>query len=175
MGKFNTILARPVNIRDLVDNLEFDVDDLERAALVQPKYFLEASRYRTLKLRKRARAYVKLELLKAEAGMQLRRKKADKKLTEAAINSQVLADEECQKWRDRLEQAYVEEKYSELLVEAYKQRLSVIKVLSDIRNSEISSELRAVRQSIAADSLRKVKEKVKRRGYGNEAMGSEEE
>lgn len=149
-----SILNRPVNLKGLIDKIAFDPEDLEHAALEQPGLYLEASRYRTLKMRKKNSAYVTMNAVKARLGLSYRKKKRDgQRLTEGAVKDAALFDPEMVSACKGLDHASEEEEWAKALVEVFRQRLSVIKVLTEIRVAEISNEIREVKNKMAVDSM----------------------
>lgn len=166
MAKFDDILFQPVNLQKLVDSLEFDPDELEEAARRQPKLFLEAGRYRTLKLRRRLRAEIKLDLVQAEAALRFRERKREEKTTEGEIKNKVANHSLVRKWQRKVQQSLVQEKYSEMLLDAYKHRKDMVIVLGKLRNDEISAEVRAIKERMAQGEMHKLKEKVRKRFPG---------
>lgn len=165
------ILRAPVNVQRLVDRLAFDADNFERANLEQPRLSLEAGRYRTQTALLRARTELQLETKQAELGVQLRRRAegAKKAPTDKSVQSKVILDPEVQALRKRLYLAEATEVWAKQLAEAYQyQRLAVLKIIGDIRASEIASELRTVKERAAVDGVRRAAEKVRSRFDHNE-------
>lgn len=157
-------IDRPVDLLKLVKNLTISEDNLEREARIQPKYYLEASRYKVQCMWQKQRLMAKFESLKAEKGLKLRKMKfgkGDGRVTEKEIESRVIADEEVKKLRIRLERAFQLLEFAQQLVEAYRQRQSVLKVLSDIRNAEIANEIRSVREGMARKEMEKMSSKAR--------------
>lgn len=160
-------LSQPVDLKSLVDELQFNADDVEAAALRQPKLFLEASRYRVKKMRKKARRLIKVELIEADVAHRLRRASRNaergEKMTESAISDAVKLDPKWKKEKLKLERAFEEEEFAKQLLETYRHRQSTIKVVADIRNAEMSNELRQVKQNMALEGQRKLAERARKR------------
>lgn len=160
------ILRAPVDVRRLINRLAFDLDNFDRANMEQPRLSLEAGRYRTQAALLRARVELQLETKQAELGVQLRRRGegAKKAPTDKAITSKVVLDPEVQALRKRLYLAEATEIWSKQLAEAYQyQRLAVLKVIGEIRASELASELRTVKEKGALDIVRRAAEKARSR------------
>jgi hypothetical protein len=160
------ILRRPVDVRRLMSRLAFDTDNFEQANMEQPRLSLEAGRYRTQAALDRARLELQLETKQAELGVQLRRRGegAKKAPTDKSIQSRVILDPEVQRLRKRLYLAEASEVWAKQLAEAYQyQRLAVLKVIGDIRASEIASELRSVKERAAVDVVHRAAQKVRER------------
>ena len=169
-------IAQPVDLKALVNELQFNADDVEKAALRQPKLFLEASRYRVKKMRKKARRLIKMELIEAETAHKLRRasRKAERgeRMTESAINDAVKLDPRWRKEKIRLERAFEEEEFAKQLLICFQHRQSTIKVVAEIRNAEMSNELRQVKQNLAMEGQKRMADKARRKVQG---MGEDDE
>lgn len=159
------ILEAPVNVLRLIRKLQIDEDNLERAALEQPGLLLEASRYRAKKMKKRAWAFIQAEVTRAQTGLGLRKKKygGDERITEKAVADKTLLVKDVRITKRKLEQAYVEEEWSKALVTAYMHRLSVLKILSEIRNTDLNSEIRQAKSGEAVKQMRRRAEEMRER------------
>lgn len=157
------ILQAPVNLLRLIRKLQIDEDALEQAALEQPGLLLEASRYRAKKMRRRAMALIDAEVTRAQTGLSLRATKYDgeKNLTEKAVADKTLLSGKYRKAKRLLERTYVEEEWAKSLVTAYMHRLSVLKILAEIRNTDMHSEIRQAKSKMAIDSVRKGADRIR--------------
>lgn len=174
MGQLNDILNAPVNLKKLIAKIAFDADLLEKAALEQPGLYLEASRYRTLKMRKKARAFLQRDMIKAELGLQYRRKSKDgEKLREGEIKDSALLDPKSRAAQEAADRAVEEEEWAKGLVEVFRQRLSVLKVVADIRNAEMASEIRHAKEQMATAGMRRAAERVREK-FDTEEEGEAE-
>lgn len=164
MGQLNDFLNAPVNLKKLISRISFDADLLEKASLEQPGLYLEASRYRTLKMRKKNKAFVQKDMVKAELGIKYRKRKGDgEKLTEGAAKDKVLFDPAMQEAQAALDRATEEEVWAQGLVEVFRQRLSVLKIVAEIRNSEMANEIRHAKENMATAGMRKAAEQARGR------------
>ena len=162
MGQLEEIFSKPVNLRKVISQITFSEDQLERASMTQPGLYLEASRYRTLKMRKKAKAFLQLEMVRAEVSLRYRKKQlGGKALTEGAIKDRVMVDQEVVTARQAYERALEEEEWAKGLMVVFQQRLSVIKVVTEIRNSEMASEVRQVKEQMATAGMRKAAERYR--------------
>lgn len=164
------MLRAPVDVRRLIDRLAFDVDNFERANMEQPRLSLEAGRYRTQAALLKARLELQLETREADLGIALRKKSehAKRAPTEKALSGRIVLDPEVQVLRKRLYLAEITEIWAKQLAEAYQyQRLAVLKVIGDIRASEIANELRTVKEKAAVDGLRRQAERVREKYDGD--------
>lgn len=162
MGQLDDIFNAPVNLRKLISKISFDAELLEKASLEQPGLYLEASRYRTLKMRKKNKAFVQKDMVKAELGIKYRKRKGDgEKLTEGAAKDRVLFDPAMQEAQAALDRATEEEVWAQGLVEVFRQRLSVLKIVAEIRNSEMANEIRHAKENMATAGMRKAAEQAR--------------
>jgi len=164
MNKLHEFLNQPTNLRRLVGSLEWDEDAFEDAVREQPKLYLEASRYRAVKARRKARAEFGLAQATAEKKLVLRSKrdKAGRKmLTEPAIAEGAVLSPEYVIARRALDDAYVGEELAKAIMEAYRQRGQMLKIIADIRTSEVASEIRNVRENLARDEFHKLSDRTR--------------
>jgi hypothetical protein len=161
----NEILAlveREVNVKRLVDKLSFDLENFEQANLEQPKLYLEAGRYRTWAVLEKGRAEVRLETGMAKYGLELRERKSDRGLTEKAIAEMVASSKDIVKLKQRVYMAKATDEWARQLLEAYNQRLEVLKNITKIRSGEMATELRSVKEKAAVDTMRRTQERARR-------------
>ena len=160
------LLERPVKLSDLVEKLALDEDSFEEEVREQPKLFLEASRYRAMKMRKRATASFMYDRAMAEVkleGRKLKDDKGKKKLTEGALSDRALLSDNAHKYRTDMDEAYLDEELAKGLVEAWRQRGQMLKIISDIRCSEVGSEIRSVRENLIRDDMKRNSQSLRER------------
>lgn len=167
MGNILEQVDVEIDVEKLIRKLPFDVDNFESAAMEQPTLYLQAGRYRAKCLLNRARVELAMDTAKASASLALRKPQDEKKPTEKAIENRVLTSSDVVTLRKKFYIAQTAEEWSRQLVEAYRQRLLVLKIVGDSRNSEISAELRAVKNRSAVDAVRREADKV-RKSYERE-------
>ena len=164
MSTLKTFLNQPTNLRKLVDKLEWDEDAFEDAVREQPRLYLEASRYRALKARRQARAKFALTNTVAEKKLILRGRKdraGRKQLTESAVTESAALTEDVKDAQKNLDDAYVQEELAKAIMEAYRQRGQMLKIIADIRSSEVASEIRSVRENLARDEMHKLSDRTR--------------
>jgi len=154
------MLERAVDVKRLVDKLFFDIDDLETAALKQPTLYLESGRFRAQVSLSLASYKRKLSRLTGKKSMRVR--KHSDNLTETAIKTQLSMDSEIQSLQKKLDDYQVYEGFSKDLMEAYKERIMVIAILSRLRASEMNSELRHAQSEDEVERIRKRASKVRK-------------
>lgn len=155
------LLSKPVDLKHLLDQLAIPEDELQEAAVEQPRLYLEASRWRSMKLRRMAGTHTQFHMARADVAVKLRRaNEGGKKVyTEGSIEDHCNADPKIIALRQQMDEADALEEYSKGLLEAYRQRMAVIKILADIRNSEMAYEIRQVKSNMAkADLVKKARE-----------------
>lgn len=160
------LIEKPVNVRELVDALRIKEEELEEAALEQSALFWEASRYRILKMRKRAKASFEYDRAFAEQRLRGRKKKSEdgkKSLTEGAVSDMALCSDDIDSLRKAMDDAYAYEELSKQLVECFKQRKDMIRSITTLRASEMSSDLRSTRTKMNLDEVDKMRRKVRER------------
>lgn len=159
-------LETPVDIQRLVKKLSFDLENFEQANSEQPRLYLEAGRYMTLAVLRKARAEIALETKQAEYGVTLREKKTalgGKGITDKAVLSIIDTSEEIIKLKRKASLTKAMEVWAKQLVEAYNHRLQVLNNITKIRSAETSSNIRSVKEQSAVDSLRRKAEEVRKR------------
>lgn len=160
------LLDKKVDVPQLIDQLEFDPDDLESAELHQPGLYLEASRLNTQVMLYRERMEARHAEARANAGLKFRKRKDDagrKVHTEGAIDALVTLDPDVMVLRRKLDKAYAYESLTKSLVITYSQRGHVLKMIGDSRNAEINSQVRSVKNNMAANKFMKHARRVRDR------------
>lgn len=164
--ELNEYLSRKTDLRELIKKLDFTEEEVEDAAKEQPKMFLRATRYRVQKMRDKVEAELAYENKVAKLSSKYQRRKDDKgkrTLTEGAVKARVQLDKKVQILRRKMEMSYVHEKFSELLVEAYRSREKAIKVIIDARWAEAGSALKHMKEEGAKKMSRRLQKEVRDR------------
>lgn len=165
------LLERPVDVKRLVDKLFFNADDLETAALKQPTLYLEAGRFRAQSSLELSR--LKRKLAKTLGIKSLKIRQGRTGLTETAIKSRLSTSHTIQSIQKRVDESEVYEEFAKQLTESYKERLMVLAILSRLKASEISSEIRKVKNAETVDAMRKKAHKVRK--HFRELEGDEDD
>lgn len=168
-----TILKEPVDLDNLIKQLDFAEENLIQANREQPSLFLEASRYRVKRMRVRIQSESEYEMKQSEASIFLRglKKKAEKGvMTEGYIRDKVRIRPDVVTAREKFDKAQAHEEWSKLLLEAYRQRGSAIKTLAEILGAEANAQARMVRKDLETAGFENLKKAVKKRypGRGEE-------
>lgn len=161
------LLERPVKLRRLVDQLQFEVDQVEDAAREQPKLQLEAGRYRVQKIRAYNGAKLAHEQALASLKLKTRRFKDDKGKQKYSNESSVSNKSELNpvviKARIAMDDAAAEEELGKVLTDCYRQRSHMLLVIAKIAASEVQSDLRHTHNRLAQDEVNKIRSKAKQR------------
>jgi hypothetical protein len=146
------LLEREVDVKHLVDKLFFNIDDLEGAAIKQPKYYLEAGRFRSQAILRVSTLKRRLARINGEASLKIKHNRTGMTATE--LKYEVTSSRKVQEIQKKLDMAEGYYEFASQLTEAYKERLMVIGILSKIRVSEMSSELRHVQNEETVNAMR---------------------
>lgn len=165
MKELRDFIDQPVDLERLVKELPFEEEDFVRASLRQPKLFLEAGRLRVQKTEKLSTRKRRLDILEAELGTNLRAQKegGKKGLTAKAIDEQIVLHPRYQKLRQLVDEAHAEDRAAEILFDAYRTRRDMLKLIADVRNSEVAHELRGVRDRMMLQDTEEVRERAEKR------------
>lgn len=133
-----------LKVERLIQNLKVLDTNIIAEAVRQPSLFMKAADYRVSKMRARASIGARLDYERAHTATKFRNAKYSgdedaKKLTEASIKERVDASPVIRRLREKNDRAYEREELSKLLVEAYRQRNSAIKIVAEIQGFEGSS------------------------------------
>lgn len=159
-------LERPVNLQGLLKKLDFSEENIFEAASEQAKLFKEASRLYVQKYSNLMRAQSAFDLQEAEVAIVLRERKLSngkKALTEGAIKERVTSNLRVRKRRRRLDAAHVDEVTTKLIVEAFRQRNSMIKIVVDARIAEGMSGFKLAKEEMNNSHMSKLATRVRQR------------
>lgn len=162
-----------MDLRELIDQLDFTEENLREALVSQAKLLFTASKYRVKKLRERLAIEAELSQVQTDAALRLRGSKSDKKVTEAYIKERVAGTKEVIAIKREVDEAKVLEEQAKLLVDAYQSRGSMIKSLVQLMGSEAAGESRLVQTALEHMGIQKLKSRVKSRYPGGGADDSE--
>src|SRR5712672_993974 len=167
---FEDYIDKPVDLKHLIEKLDFTEEDVESAAVEQPKLFLRASRYRVQKMRDKLQRISEYDQIVAKTGSRYREDKDGdgKKKTEGAIKERIQRNDKVHKVRKKMEKAFVLEKFSEGLTEAYRQRLSIIKIIVDARWAEAGTAVRVEKEESAKKQSKRMAKDLRERYRGTE-------
>lgn len=160
------VLAKPVDVRRLVDDLPFDLDTLEDASVNQPKLRLRAGRLRIQMLFRKAQLNRRLQAIIGKKSIRIRRRHGNS-YTATAIKNELGYDPEVRRAQRKFDAADALEKFAYDITECYKERSMMLVSLGKQRGSEISSEIRSAQGRAEVEALR---EKARRKRQELERM-----
>lgn len=129
-------LVGEVELEDLLARLYFPEEEIQQAVLEQAKLFLAAADYRVKKMKSRQDAAYALDRLRAGYSLQVRKKFAaanvggKRNVTEGQIKDTLERVEAINSAQEALGSAEALEEWSKLVLEAYRQRRDVLKILA---------------------------------------------
>lgn len=128
-------LIGQVELEDLLDRLYFPEEEIQQAVLEQAKLFLAAADYRVKKMKSRQDSGYALDRLRASYSIRIRKKYAaadtgKRNVTEGHIKEILEGVDEIRTAQEALGTAEALEEWSKLVLEAYRQRRDVLKILA---------------------------------------------
>lgn len=138
------LIGLPVDLKELLDNLDLTEESVAVAARNQPRLYLEAHKYYVKKFRARLMQEQRCDFVEADTNLKIRWHDKDKgeKRTETYIKSLVQRSKAVHESRKTLADAQVEEVWAKGLTEAYRQRNFAIRAVVDMLNAEVVLENR---------------------------------
>ena len=167
-------LSKPVDLKDLIKQIDFTDEAVEQAALDQPKLFKRASRYHVQVMRHRVEASLAYEMEVARLSSRYQQRKDEKgkrTLTEGAVKAKVQLDHRIQKLRKRMELSLVYEKFAALLIETLRKREFAIKVIKDAQFAEGAKAILLMKEEGAKKMSRKLQKEVREKYRGLRSSG----
>lgn len=146
-------LSQPVNVFKLIDRLAFDLDDLETAALDQPRLRLRAGRLQVQMMLRKLELKRDLAAMIGQKSIAIRHKHGNN-YTATAIKNELGYNHHVKRAQKKLDEAEALESYASDLTECFKDRSMALSNLIKLRSSEVSSELRSVKGRAEVDALR---------------------
>lgn len=146
-------LTKPVDVKKLIDQLAFDLDDLEEASMNQPKLRLRAGRVNRQMMLKKAALKRELSAIIGKKSIHIRQKHGNS-YTATAIKNELGYDSDVRHAQKKFDEAEAVEAFAGDLADCFKERSMVLLSLTRLRGSEVASELRAVKGHEEIDGLR---------------------
>lgn len=127
---------------DLIEQLSVIDENINAEAVRQPALFMDAVRLRVACMRRRAQAEAELESFVMRRSLVIRTQSAGKeRATEGFIKARVHKHPKFKQYQSALIDAQAEEELAKLLLEAYRQRNSAIKILAESQNYEANKSV----------------------------------
>lgn len=146
------IISKPVDVKRLIDKLGFDLDGLEEAAMDQPRLRLKAGRLKVQMILHKAQLKRHLSAVIGKKSIHIRRKHGNS-YTATAIRNELGYDKDVRRAQKQFDIADALETFATDLTESYKERSMALLNLVKLRNSEVASELRAVKGRAEVEGL----------------------
>ncbi len=157
-----------MDLRELMDKLDFTEETLVQVLLEQAKLLMESSRYRIKKLKERLALEADFTRIQSEVSLRLRKEASDVKKTEAYIREIAASSPRVVRAKEKLDRAKALEEWGKLLVEAYHSRGSMAKALVQLISTEAAVESRFVKDELDRMGVSRLKRKVKSRFPGGD-------
>jgi hypothetical protein len=124
--------------KELIKKLPIVAENILEEAANQPQLFVEAAYYRVGKMRKQNQSGAALAHHISHMATKIRNKKneAGEKITEGALKERIEINEATQQLREANSQAYCEEEFAKLLLEAFRMRAKALHVIADAKMYE---------------------------------------
>ena len=158
--------AKRTNVEDLLNRIDFSPENVVDAAAQNPGMFVEAIRYRVETMGARNAAKMSWERVQAEHELLIRKTAKDlgEKMTEGAIESLLLVDEDVTEARHAFDAADESDEFAKLLVEAFRMRRDSLQVVGNLMRSELSLQSAV---EAGAGKLAETRRRLKDRFPGN--------
>lgn len=156
------LLEEKIDEDILLNGVELAEEDLMRSTIKQPELFWLAGRLRVQLMHKRIKREFELEMARATIGMRTRQKRDDKgkrEYTEGHVKAAIELDRKVQHIRKRLDRDFVLEELGKQLLEAYRMRRDVIRIVTDA--GKISLHMRELELLKGNRKLRKAVENIR--------------
>jgi hypothetical protein len=130
----------PVNVRTLLNKIDFSPDNVVEAASVNPGLYVRAIEYRLQCLTEKSRQDMNHKRLRAETELEIRRhaKANDEKITEDHIKAKLLLNKDVSAAGEQAQQAETMDEYSKLVVEAFRMRRDSLRIVADMSRQEMN-------------------------------------
>jgi hypothetical protein len=141
-SKKSSVLVGDLSIDQILDQVDFEDEEVEHAARTLPKCFFEAARYRVRILRKRQMLEQKLDASRVDAAIATRHRASTggTKITEAGIKEVVEGDEDVRTNVAAVKDAQQLEEFAKLLVECFRMKKSAVQVVASLAGAERAVE-----------------------------------
>ncbi len=138
----SNVLTGDLTIDQILEEIDFEDEEVEHAARTLPKCFLEAARYRIRILRKRQGLEKNLDASRVDIAMAARSNAATSgtKITEAGIKELVESDEDVRVNVAAVKNAQQLEEFAKLVVECFRMKKSAVQVVASLAGAERAVE-----------------------------------
>ena len=135
-------MADEIDIKKLLDGVEFDPDDVVGAAVSNANMFVEAIQYRLVCMTRQKRAQLAHDRMEAETSLAVRKKYKDagEKITEDNVKTLTLLDPKVKKTADEEATADVFDEYSKLVCEVFRMRKDCLQIVTKMTADEVREQ-----------------------------------
>lgn len=130
-------------VKHLLASLAIVDENIRREAQRQPLLFIQAARWRVRKFKERAQAELAVEAFASQYVLSLRAKKAGRKerVVEGYYKGRLQQNVHYRRLRAAVSVAEAAEEFSKLLLEAFRQRMSALKIIDNAQSYEAGREV----------------------------------
>lgn len=161
-------------LKKLIEDLDFPEEELETAALHQAALFERASRFYIRAMRHTLQLKSALQEREARLSLAIRKVAQEeaaaagksRSASEAQISARVKSSKTIAEGYVKLHQAETDEEYLRLLLDAFKMRRDTIRVLAELRRSDMGESVVKAKEISASEAAQEVTEKLKKRWPG---------
>ncbi len=146
----------------LLNSLDFQPQDVVRAAAENPRLFITAGEYRIACLRRAKAADMKVDKIAAETELDIRAlaNQRQEKVTEAHVKALLQLDDAFTTAKKELADFEADDEWAKLLVEAFRMRRDVIEVIGRLTGNEMAYSKALEQQAeTMGDARRKLQNK----------------
>ncbi len=131
-----------INIKKLLEGVEFDPDDVVGTAVKQGVLFTDAIQYRLDCMTAQKRAELAHKRIEAETSLAVRKqyKEAGDKITEDNVKALVLLNSKVRKAADEEATADVYDEYSKLVCEVFRMRRDCLQIVTKMTADEVREQ-----------------------------------
>ncbi len=142
VDKKQSILVGTLSINQILDQIDFEDEEVEHAARTLPKLFLETARYRVRVLRNRQSMEQEYDAVRVDTAIRIRAHAVESgtKITEVAIKELVDSDDYVRSSIQRVRHAQQLEELAKLLVECLRMKKSAVQVVANLAGAELAVE-----------------------------------
>jgi hypothetical protein len=154
-------LEEPVDLQELIGGIDFEDEEILNASKAQGNLFLQASRLYIQKMRLRTSREAKLKEVTSIHSLRIRNRlqESGARVTEGHVTAKLEQLPRIKRAKERLERAKLHEEFCKLLLEAFRMRRDVLKIVGNL----IGAEVYIAREATGHASLEKVKKKLEKR------------
>jgi hypothetical protein len=160
------VRAASYDLKAILDNVDFSVEDVAEAAAKQPRLFLAAVDFRIAKMQELSAAEMVMEETSAERELAIRKEaqQGGDKITEGNIKARLTLDPKVMLVNRKYHEAKSLDERAKLVLEAYRMRRDSIDVIGNLSGAERAMEKLLERN---AATLRKTKANLQNK-FGDE-------